>query len=288
MPDEGYPGLVIHVCIGGLRFEDDGLTRVGAGTPWEEVVDGAVRMGLGGVECLAGIPGFTGATPIQNVGAYGQEVSSVIERVRVVERKTLACRDLAPAECGFGYRDSMLKRQPERFVVTEVHFRLRPGAAPTLRYAELEEHVEPGASLDAVRRAVLELRRRKSMVLDPEDPNRRSVGSFFLNPVLRAEDAQTLVERAVQTGLVEHPSDVPQYPAGEGRTKLAAGWLIERSGIEKGTRRGHVGVSSRHSLALVHHGGGTTTELLALADDVRRRVESEFGIVLEREPRLLA
>jgi UDP-N-acetylmuramate dehydrogenase len=287
VPDEGYPGLVIHMGVVGLEADDDGRLRVGAGTPWEAVVDHAVASGWSGVECLTGIPGSTGATPIQNVGAYGQEVASVIETVRAIERDTLSAKELSPAECGFGYRDSMFKRNPERFIVTEVRFRLLPEGAPTVQYAELERSVSQGASLATVRDTVLALRRRKSMVLDPGDPNSRSVGSFFLNPVVSAQEAERVIDHALQSGLVDEPDDVPTYPAGEGRTKLAAGWLIEKAGVEKGMRRGPVGVSSKHALALVHHGDGTTAELLALADDIRQRVEGEFGITLEREPRLL-
>jgi UDP-N-acetylmuramate dehydrogenase len=287
VPDDGYPGLVVHMSIGGLELDEDGHMRVGAGTPWEAVVDGAINASFAGVECLTGIPGSTGATPIQNVGAYGQEVASVIESVGVVERTTLVSKELTPSECGFGYRDSMFKRDPERFVVTGVRFRLLPGGRPTVRYAELERSLEPGASLAEVRDTVLALRRRKSMVIDPDDPNRRSAGSFFLNPVIPTERADSVVEHAVASGLVDDPNDVPRYPAGDGQTKFAAGWLIEKAGIEKGMRRGPVGVSSKHALALVHHGGGTTDELLALASYIRTRVADEFGIALEREPRLL-
>mgnify|MGYP001825817687 CR=1 FL=1 len=288
VPDAGYAGLVVHMGIEGLELDRDGRMRVGAGTPWEAVVDRAVDEGFAGVECLTGIPGSAGATPIQNVGAYGQEVSSVIESVRVVDRKTLSTLDLTPSECEFGYRDSLFKRNPERFVVTEVRFRLRPDGPPTVRYAELARSVDEGASLGTVRNAVLELRRRKSMVLDREDPNRRSAGSFFLNPVVSSNEAERVVEHAIRAGLAADADAVPRYPAGEGHTKLAAGWLIEKAGIKKGMRRGAVGVSSRHALALVHHGGGTTAELLALADDIRERVEAEFGVTLEREPRLLS
>lgn len=288
VPDEGYPGLVVHMSIGGLELDDAGFARVGAGTRWEDVVEAAVARGLAGIECLTGIPGSTGATPIQNVGAYGQEVSSVIDSVRAIDRVTLSPSELSAADCGFGYRDSTFKREPECLVVTEVRFRMRPGGAPTVRYAELERHVEPGASLDAVRNTVLELRRRKSMVLDPDDPNRRSAGSFFLNPIVSSVEAQRIVEHAVRAGIVAAPDDVPRHPAGCDRTKLAAGWLIEKSGIAKGTRRGPVGVSSKHALALVHHGGGTTADLLALGDEIRARVEDEFGVRLQREPRLLS
>jgi UDP-N-acetylmuramate dehydrogenase len=288
VPDAGYRGLVIQMAIGDLAFHHDGRVQAGAGVPWEAVVEGALARKWAGIECLTGIPGSTGATPIQNVGAYGQEVSEVVERVRVIDRDDLEVQHLAPAECGFDYRTSRFKQEPTRFVVTGVDFVLREAGKPMVRYAELERSLEtPSPSLDEVRSTVLELRRQKSMVLDPQDPNRRSAGSFFLNPVVRDDEARRIVEQALREGLVHDPAEVPRYRVDEGRTKLAAGWLIERSGITKGTRRGAIGISTRHALALVHHGGGTTAELLDFAEDIRRRVESRFGVRLEQEPRLL-
>ena len=287
VPDEGYQGLVIHMAIGDIGFRDGGTVEVGAGVPWEVVVDGAVTRGWAGLECLTGIPGSTGATPIQNVGAYGQEVAEVIERVLVVDRASLALEELAPGACAFGYRDSMFKRDPERYVVCGVHFALRPDGQGTVRYAELEKHVSQDAALGEIRNAVLDLRRKKSMVIDPDDPNRRSAGSFFLNPVVTSAEADRVAAFAVSEGLAPNVAAVPRYPTASGEVKLAAGWLVEKSGIAKGTRRGAVGVSSNHALALVHHGGGTTIELLAFADEVRSRVEDRFGIRLHREPRLL-
>ena len=195
---------------------------------------------------------------------------------------------LSPEECGFSYRDSRFKREPEGFVVTGVQLELRPGGTPTVRYQELAEAAPPTPSLSSVRDTVLSLRRAKSMVLDPRDPNCQSAGSFFLNPVVDSQTANRIAADAVRSGLVASAQDVPRYAAGEGTTKLAAGWLIENAGIRKGTRRGSVGVSSKHALALVHHGGGTTSELLALANEIRDRVRDRFGVVLEREPRLLA
>ncbi len=288
VPDCGYPGLVVQMALDSLELQDSGVLRAGAGVPWERVVDLAVRSDCAGVECLAGIPGSPGTTTIQNVGAYGQEVSEVIELVRVVDRETLDTCELRTADCEFSYRNSRFKREPGRYVVTEVRFLLRPGGAPTVRYPELERLVDEQASLQEVRERVLELRRRKSMVLAPDDPNRRSAGSFFLNPVVSAAQAESIAQRAVDLGLATRLDEVPRYPAGDERMKLAAAWLIERSGITKGMRRGAVGISSRHTLALVHHGGGTTDALLALADEVQEQVRTRFGVQLEREPRLLA
>jgi UDP-N-acetylmuramate dehydrogenase len=287
VPDEGYDGLVIQMAIGTLELHRGGKLLAGAGVPWEAVIDAAISRDWAGLECLTGIPGSSGATPIQNVGAYGQEVSEAIEAVRVLRRDDLSFEELAAEDCGFSYRDSLFKREPERFIVSQVRFSLRPDAPGALRYGELSKMVAADASLADVRDAVLALRRQKSMVLDPDDPNHRSAGSFFLNPILSNEEADRVVAQAVADGLVARPEDLPRYPAGRGRSKLAAGWLIEKAGIDKGMRRGAVGVSSKHALALVHHGGGSTAELLRLADEIRQRVQDRFGVGLEREPRLL-
>jgi UDP-N-acetylmuramate dehydrogenase len=246
------------------------------------------------LECLSGIPGRVGATPIQNVGAYGQEVGEHLHHVRVVDRESLEVRTLSPDECELGYRDSVFKRQPDRYVVTEVGFALVPDGAPTVRYTELERALigaPDASSLATVRDAVLALRRKKSMVIDEDDPNRRSAGSFFTNPIVSASIADRLVERAVADGLVPRAADVPRWeaapaPDGTPRTKLAAGWLIERAGIAKGTRAGSVGISSKHALALVHHGGGTASELLTLARRVRDAVRDRFGVTITPEPTL--
>ena len=287
VPDEGYDGLVIQMGIGDLEFCNGGVVRAGAGVPWETVVDGAVSRGWAGLECLSGIPGSTGATPIQNVGAYGQEAAEVIEDVRVLRRDTLRFEELGPADCAFGYRDSVFKREPDRFIVSAVRFALRPDGEGTVRYAELEKSIGADATLADIRRTVVSLRRRKSMVIDADDPNRRSAGSFFLNPIVTVAEAERVVEQAVRERLAATPDEVPRYRAPDGRVKLAAGWLIEKAGIEKGSRRGAIGVSTNHALALVHHGGGTTAELLAFAGEIRARVRDRFGVTLEREPRLL-
>lgn len=287
VPDDGYSGLVIQMAISDIVFGGEGSIDVGAGVPWELVVDAAVTRGWAGLECLTGIPGSTGATPIQNVGAYGQEVAEVIERVLVVDRAALTFEELGPEACRFGYRDSMFKRDPDRYIVHAVRFALRPDGHGTIRYAELDKRLPKGGSLSEIRNTVLDLRREKSMVIDPDDPNYRSAGSFFLNPVVSAVEANRIASLAVSAELVPDIDAVPRFPMPGGEVKLAAAWLIERSGIPKGTRRGSIGVSSNHALALVHHGGGTTTELLTFANEIRSRVEDKFGVTLEREPRLL-
>jgi UDP-N-acetylmuramate dehydrogenase len=288
--DAGFPGLVIRVALRGITFESAGervQARVAAGEPWDAVVAETVRRGLGGLECLSGIPGLAGATPIQNVGAYGQDVAETIVSVRAVDRVTLDTVELPAAACGFGYRDRAFKHQPDRWLVLGVTFALRAGGVPSARYPELANALAAHAgppTLARVRDTVIALRRAKSMVIDPSDPNRRSVGSFFMNPVVSTVEADRVIARLLAEGIVADAAAVPRFPAGAGQVKLSAAWLIERAGLSKGLRAGAVGISSRHTLALVHHGGGTTSELLALADHVRDTVERRFGVRLQREP----
>jgi UDP-N-acetylmuramate dehydrogenase len=297
--DAGFDGLVLQIATKGRRLERRGgetLVEAAAGEVWDELVAHTVRESLAGLECLTGIPGSVGATPIQNVGAYGQEVADTIRAVRVLERATGAVRELTPDACAFGYRDSLFKHEPQRYVVLGVQFALRAGAPPALRYPELAAAVQARSdagnvtsgvapTLATVAATVRALRRQKSMVLDnPADPNRRSAGSFFMNPVLSAADADAVLARAVASGAARDAAAVPRFPAPGGRIKLSAAWLIERAGFPKGFRRGAVGISTRHALALVHHGGGSTTELLALASSIRAAVEACFGVTLTPEP----
>jgi len=290
--DAGFPGLVLKVAIGGVTFRDapDGVELVaGAGVEWDGLVRQAVERGCAGIECLSGIPGTVGATPIQNVGAYGQEIADGLVSVRCLERASLAEVVFTHDQCEFVYRGSRFKgRDRDRFVVLAVSLRLRRDTLPQVRYAELAqavsrhgglEQLEPGPAVRVVRHTVLELRRRKSMVLDPADPNTRSVGSFFVNPVLPTGAFDELVRRWRDAGEVD---PIPTFPA-DGRVKVPAAWLIEHAGFAKGYRQGGVGISTRHALALVNH-GGTTTELLALAQSIDRAVYERFGVRLEREP----
>ena len=272
-PDEGWTGDVVAVRTRGIEASGGELV-VQAGEPWDELVAYAAANRLAGIEALSGIPGSSGATPVQNVGAYGQEVAQTITAVRVYDRAEKNERTLTPAECGFAYRDSRLKREPGRFVVLEVTFALdESDLSRPVGYAELARRlgVEIGdrAPLAAVRDTVIELRRGKGMVFDPADPDSRSAGSFFTNPIVAAD-------RAVD--------GCPSWPADEGRVKLSAAWLVEHAGFGKGTRDGHVGTSSRHSLALTTEPGATATELLTFADRVVATVEQTFGVTLEREP----
>jgi UDP-N-acetylmuramate dehydrogenase len=272
-PDAGWPGDVVAVRNRGIECDGATLT-VQAGEPWDDVVAYAVGNQLAGIEALSGIPGTTGATPIQNVGAYGQEVAQTITAVRVWDRAEKSERTLTPEDCVFGYRDSRLKREPGRFVVLDVTFALHPGElSRPVGYAELARRlgVEVGESapLADVRAAVIELRRGKGMVLDPDDPDSRSAGSFFTNPIVPAD-------RAVD--------GCPSWPAGDGHVKLSAAWLVQSAGFGRGTREGRVGTSSRHSLALTTEPGATTAELLAFADRVVTAVREQFGVTLVPEP----
>jgi UDP-N-acetylmuramate dehydrogenase len=272
-PDDGWPGDVVVVRTRGIA-RTGGRLVVQAGEPWDDLVAHAVGDGLAGVEALSGIPGSTGATPVQNVGAYGQEVAQTITAVRVYDRAEKSERTLTPAECGFAYRDSRLKHEPSRFVVLDVTFELGDSAlSRPIGYAELARTlgVELGdsAPLAEVREAVIGLRRGKGMVLDPADPDSRSAGSFFTNPIVPAA-------RAVE--------GCPSWPAGDGQLKLSAAWLVQSAGFGRGTRDGHVGTSSRHSLALTTEPGATATELLAFADRITAAVQEQFGVTLVREP----
>jgi UDP-N-acetylmuramate dehydrogenase len=287
--DRGFDGLVVRMTARGRAFAavgDETRVTAAAGEPWDELVADTVARGLAGLECLSGIPGLVGATPVQNVGAYGQEVAETIRGVRVVDRRHGAIAELSPEACAFAYRDSAFRRAPERWVVLAVTFGLRAGGAATLRYRELADALAGDAAptLATTRATVLALRRRKSMVIDAADPNRRSVGSFFTNPIVDAAVAERLAARAAAESLVPTAADVPRWPAGPGQVKLSAGWLIERAGIAKGLRAGAVGVSTRHALALVHHGDGTTEALVALARTVRDAVATRFGVTLVPEP----
>ena len=272
-PDEGWAGDVVLVRSEGIARDGSTLT-VAAGHDWDELVEFTVEAQLAGMEALSGIPGSTGATPVQNVGAYGQEVAQTITAVRVWDRAEKTEQVLTPAECEFAYRDSRLKREAGRFVVLDVTFDLEPGPlSRPVGYAELARTlgVEVGqpAPLAEVRAAVLGLRRGKGMVLDDGDPDSRSAGSFFTNPIVPAS-------RAVE--------GCPSWPAGDGRVKLSAAWLVQHAGFGRGTRDGRVGTSSKHSLALTTEDGATAAELLAYADRVVATVEERFGVRLEREP----
>jgi UDP-N-acetylmuramate dehydrogenase len=288
--DEGFAGTVLRIATRGVSREGTTLD-VAAGEPWDRLVASCVAEGLAGVECLAGIPGSVGATPIQNVGAYGQEVAETIVGVRALDRARGTVHDLPPAACGFSYRSSAFKRDPGRWLVLSVRYALRASelSAP-IRYAELARalDVELGerAPLADVRHAVLALRRRKGMVLDDADPDTYSAGSFFTNPILDA-DAWTALQERVNDRLGPDVNP-PSWPEADGRVKTSAAWLIERAGF----RRGHgdpngIAISSKHTLALTNRGAGTTAQLVALAHQIADSVHDAFGVDLVPEPVLV-
>jgi UDP-N-acetylmuramate dehydrogenase len=276
--DEGVPGTVVLVRTRGIERDGERLT-VAAGEDWDPVVARCVAEGLQGFECLSGIPGSAGATPIQNVGAYGQDVSETVEWVRVYDREAGEVRTMAAAECGFDYRTSVFKHR-DRHVVLAVGYRLRESRdSGPLRYAELARRLDVPiggrAPLADVREAVLALRRGKGMVIDPADPDSVSAGSFFTNPILAPERFAAL------------PGDPPAFPEPDGRIKTSAAWLIERSGFGRGHGDGRVGISGKHTLALVNRGGATTAELVALARGIAAGVRATFGVELVPEPVLV-
>jgi UDP-N-acetylmuramate dehydrogenase len=311
--DEGFPGTVVHVATGGVSIAGDaadGVTvAVAAGEDWDTLVERCVAEGLSGIECLSGIPGLAGATPIQNVGAYGQEVSETVVAVRAYDRLRDTIATLGNAECGFGYRTSAFKRSTGvqrgraaldaaaatgRFVVLGVTFRLSrdPLSAP-VRYGELARALGAGdggrAPLADVRSAVLALRRGKGMVLDPADPDTRSAGSFFTNPVLGDGQLADVRRRvAARAGKAAAEVTVPHFPAGDGQVKVPAAWLIEQAGFGKGyPGDGGARISSKHTLALVNSGGASSASLVGLAREIRNGVRQAFGVELVNEPVLV-
>ncbi len=285
--DDGFDGTAVVIATRGVRLSGRTL-EVAAGENWTEVVAETVRAGLAGIECLAGIPGSAGATPIQNVGAYGQEVSSTITEVVAYDRAAGETVTLPGAECGFAYRTSRFKQEPERYVVLRVSFGLEDagGLSGPVKYAETARAlgVEPGdrVPLAKARETVLALRAGKGMVLDAEDHDTWSAGSFFTNPVLGADAYAAFLDRA--RGRLGADVAPPAYPEPGERTKLSAAWLIDRAGFTKGYGQGPARISTKHTLALTNRGGATTGDLLALAREVREGVAEAFGVTLVNEP----
>ena len=275
--DAGVGGLVIKIGLMGVGFDQDGdCVRVaaGAGEDWDELVSACVSRGLPGFECLSGIPGTVGGTPVQNVGAYGQEVSETIVSVRCYDRGSGEVVELSNAECGFAYRKSIFNTtERERYAVLSVVYRLVKSGKPKIVYKDLKERFGEGCpTLGEAREAVIGIRKEKAMVIDAEDPNSRSAGSFFKNPIVDVSFAEGI------------GSEAPRFPAGEGKVKLPAAWLIERAGFQKGFALGKAGISEKHSLAIVNRGGATAAEIVALKELIQKGVFERFGIGLETEP----
>ena len=285
--DAGFAGLVLHIALRGVRTEVEKLDGVvyvtaAAGEDWDALVQFTVGQNLQGMECLAGIPGTVGGTPVQNVGAYGQEIAQTLVSARCFDTHESRFVELTAADFGFGYRTSLLNgAERGRYIVTRVTFALTLGGAPNLSYADLRRQFAEGArpTLTAVADSVREIRRGKGMVVDAGDPDSRSAGSFFRNPIV---STGTLEQIAQAAGMAE--AEVPHWPAGAGCVKLPAAWLLERAGFVRGTVLGRVGISSKHTLALINRGGATERDVAALREQIAAGVRERFGVELEQEP----
>ena len=287
--DSGWPGLVLKIAVGGIvqrgGRDEEGkvIFDAGAGESWDKFVSRAVMARCAGVECLSGIPGSVGGTPVQNVGAYGQEVAETIVSVQVFDLRDGEIRELCREACGFSYRSSIFNTSESgRFIVLGVSYALTPAGKPRISYADLERHFagrETTPDLAETREAVRHIRALKGMLIVAGDPDCLSAGSFFKNPVISPEQHEDLRKRAAAKGLT-----LPSYPALEKSRKISAAWLVEHSGFARGYGFGHVGISNKHALAIVNRGGATAAEVLALKEQIEHRVEEIWGIRLEPEP----
>ena len=284
--DAGWPGVVLKPAIPGIdeRAENGkALFEVGAGEEWDRFVARAVARNCSGVECLSGIPGSVGGTPVQNVGAYGQEVSETIESVMVFDLQDGQVRELCAEACGFQYRTSVFNTSERgRFIILRVTYSLTPGGKPRIEYADLKKHFagfQNTPSLASTREAVRRIRAAKAMLITPGDEDSLSAGSFFKNPILTAEQYADLTRRAAAKGL-----QVPSYPALDAQRKVSAAWLVEHSGFSKGYRSGQAGISRKHALAIVNRGAATAADIVDLKDHIQQRVEELWNIQLEAEP----
>jgi UDP-N-acetylmuramate dehydrogenase len=289
--DEGFPGLVVRVALRGITSRARGSTMLvtaGAGEDWDQFVAWGVERHLAGVECLSGIPGFVGGTPVQNVGAYGQEVSETIHGVRAYDRHQRKVVELSNRDCRFSYRASIFNTTDrDRYIVLAVTFALTMHGHPALKYADVKNHFAGRGgtpSLHEVREAVRAIRAKKGMLIVPHDPDCRSAGSFFKNPLVTAEKFTELEQVARKEKLIGKDESIPHFDAPEGKVKVPAAWLIERAGFQKGWSRGRAGISSKHTLALVNRGGATAGDLLRLMREIQEKVQEKFGIRLTPEP----
>lgn len=293
--DAGFDGLVIRIAMKGISLmevpgrEDTALVTARAGEDWDEFVEWCVANDLAGLECLSGIPGLVGGTPIQNVGAYGQEVSETIVSVRVLDLNDRTVRDIAGTECGFAYRSSIFNTsEKDRYVVLAVTYELKKGGEPKIAYPDLARVFRDfKPSLAEMRSAVCSIRASKGMMARQGGPDSRSAGSFFKNPVVSREEFEAVAARAGRLGAAGGESPVPHYPAPDGGIKIPAAWLIEKAGFGKGYAKGNAGLSSLHTLALTNRGGATAVEILALKAEILDRVEELFDIRLVQEPTLI-
>ena len=288
--DKGFLGVVLKIALRGIEQVESiagGVQfRVAAGENWDAFVARTVEANCAGLECLSGIPGSVGGTPVQNVGAYGQEVANTIQQVCAVDLESLKAITFSNADCKFAYRSSLFNTSDRgRYIILQAAFSLHRGAPPTIRYADLQKFFAGKTSqptLAEVRAAVREIRHSKAMLIVPGDDDARSAGSFFKNPVIPLAQFEQLASSVRQRGL-----QLPGYPAGDGSRKLPAAWLVEHAGFGKGYGSGAVGISRRHTLAIVNRGGATATDIIALKDAIQHRVLEAFGIALEPEPVLV-
>ncbi len=283
--DAGFPGLVLKIALRGIEEHNQGDSihfLVEAGEDWDTFVAHAVAKNCAGIECLSGIPGTVGGTPVQNVGAYGQEVADTIRAIRVLDVESGQIRTLQNQDAGFTYRTSIFNSsQRGRYIVLRVIYALTPGAQPKIAYADLQKYFEgkPAPTLAETREAVRQIRLSKAMLLVPGDEDSRSAGSFFKNPIISPTEYARIAGIVAARGLKP-----PSYPAPDGKVKIAAAWLVEQSGFDKGYARGSVGISRRHALAIVNRGGATAANILALKDEIQKRVFDSFGLQLQPEP----
>jgi UDP-N-acetylmuramate dehydrogenase len=282
--DAGWDGVVVKIAIGGITQSHQGsktVFAVGAGEDWDAFVAHAVNLGFGGIECLSGVPGTVGGTPVQNVGAYGQEVAETITQVRVLDLEQNEIREIENRDSGFAYRTSIFNSSARgRYVVLQVSYALRHGAAPHIEYADLKKFFAgKAATLAEARDAVRTIRRSKAMLLVEGDPDCRSAGSFFKNPIVTPEQFEDVRQRPASKG-----EQVPKFSAADGKAKVSAAWLVEHSGLTKGYACGAVGISSKHALAIINRGGARAAEIVELKNDIQKRVLDSFGIELQPEP----
>jgi UDP-N-acetylmuramate dehydrogenase len=283
--DGGWPGLVLKIGITGILHHHGNpiVFEAGAGEEWDKLVELTVSHQCAGLECLSGIPGSVGGTPVQNVGAYGQEVSETIAYVQALDLKSLECVELTKEECGFQYRTSIFNTSERgRYIILRVSYGLRFHGEPKIAYADLKKYFagsSSAATLAQTREAVREIRASKGMLIRPQDEDCRSAGSFFKNPVLDAEQHARLEKKAGERGL-----KIPSYPALESQHKISAAWLVEQSGFGKGYSAGPVGISRKHSLALINRGDAKAADIVALKDEIQSRVEETWGVRLQTEP----
>jgi UDP-N-acetylmuramate dehydrogenase len=275
--DAGFRGLVVKIANADIS-QDGANFSAAAGCDWDTFVARTIAANCAGLECLSGIPGTVGGTPVQNVGAYGQEVSETITEVRALDLRSMRIVTLTNADCGFAYRSSLFNTSERgRYIILQVSCALRPGGEPTLRYADLQKHFagKPSPTLSDMRNAVREIRHSKAMLIVPGEEDARSAGSFFKNPVVTQASFEALSNKF---------SQIPNYPAGDGARKISAAWLVEHAGFTKGYSKGPAGISRKHALAIVNRGGATAADILSLKNEIQSGVRQKFGIELQPEP----